>query len=299
MLEAVGYPSLDALIDATVPEVIRRREPLDLPSPLDEPAALAEIRALANQNKPLPCYLGLGYHSCHTPPVILRNILENPGWYTAYTPYQAELAQGRLEALLNFQTMVADLTGMEISNASLLDESTAAAEAMAMAHGVKGAGDKFFVADNVHPQTISLLRTRAEPLGLSIVSGPWTEAALDASYFGALVQYPATDGRIDDYGDLAARIHAIGGTFVVATDLLALTLIKPPGEFGADIVVGSSQRFGVPLGYGGPHAAFLACHEEYKRLLPGRIIQLLARLAPAGRRGQETGRGGGRRAGST
>jgi glycine dehydrogenase len=274
MLEAVGYPSLDALIDATVPEVIRRREPLDLPAPLDELAALAEIRVLANQNKPQPCYLGMGYHSCHTPPVILRNILENPGWYTAYTPYQAELAQGRLEALLNFQTMVADLTGMEISNASLLDESTAAAEAMAMAHGVKGAGDKFFVADNVHPQTISLLRTRAEPLGLSIVSGPWTEAALDASYFGALVQYPATDGRIDDYGDLAARIHAIGGTFVVATDLLALTLIKPPGEFGADIVVGSSQRFGVPLGYGGPHAAFLATKDDHKRRLPGRLIGL-------------------------
>jgi len=274
MLEAVGYPSLDALIDATVPEVIRRREPLNLPTPLDEPAALAEIRALANQNMPLPCYLGMGYHSCHTPPVILRNILENPGWYTAYTPYQAELAQGRLEALLNFQTMVADLTGMEISNASLLDESTAAAEAMAMAHGAKGAGDKFFVADNVHPQTISLLRTRAEPLGFSIISGPWAEAALDASYFGALVQYPATDGRIDDYGDLAARIHAIGGTFVVATDLLALTLIKPPGEFGADIVVGSSQRFGVPLGYGGPHAAFLATKDDHKRRLPGRLIGL-------------------------
>jgi glycine dehydrogenase len=274
MLAALGYPSLDSLIDATVPEVIRRREPLNLPPALDEPAALAEIRALARQNKPQPCYLGMGYHNCHVPPVILRNILENPGWYTAYTPYQAELAQGRLEALLNFQTMVADLTGMEISNASLLDESTAAAEAMAMAHGVKGSGDKFFVADNVHPQTISLLRTRAEPLGLSIVSGPWTDARLDASYFGALVQYPATDGKIDDYGDFAARIHAAGGTFVVATDLLALTLLKPPGEFGADIVVGSAQRFGVPLGYGGPHAAFLATKDDHKRRLPGRLIGL-------------------------
>ena len=274
MLAAVGYPSLDSLIDATVPEVIRRREPLNLPPALDEPAALAEIRALARQNKPQQCYLGMGYHNCHVPPVILRNILENPGWYTAYTPYQAELAQGRLEALLNFQTMVADLTGMEISNASLLDESTAAAEAMAMAHGVKGSGDKFFVADNVHPQTISLLRTRAEPLGLSIVSGPWTDARLDASYFGALVQYPATDGKIDDYGDFAARIHAAGGTFVVATDLLALTLLKPPGEFGADIVVGSAQRFGVPLGYGGPHAAFLATKDDHKRRLPGRLIGL-------------------------
>ena len=274
MLAAVGYPSLDSLIDATVPEVIRRREPLNLPPALDEPAALEEIRGLASQNKLQPCYLGMGYHNCHVPPVILRNVLENPGWYTAYTPYQAELAQGRLEALLNFQTMVADLTGMEISNASLLDESTAAAEAMAMAHGVKGAGDKFFVADNVHPQTISLLQTRAEPLGLSIVSGPWTDAPLDASYFGALVQYPGTDGKIDDYGDLAARIHAAGGTFVVATDLLALTLLKPPGDFGADIVVGSAQRFGVPLGYGGPHAAFLATKDDHKRRLPGRLIGL-------------------------
>jgi glycine dehydrogenase len=272
MLAAIGSPSLDALIDATVPESIRRREPLDLPAPLDEHAALAEIRALAARNKIQPSYLGMGYSNCHTPPVILRNILENPGWYTAYTPYQAELAQGRLEALLNFQTMVADLTGMEISNASLLDESTAAAEAMAMAHGIKGKGEKFFVADNVHPQTISLLRTRAEPLGIEIVTGPWSDAALDQSYFGALVQYPASDGQIDDYGDFAARVHAIGGTFVVATDLLALTLIKPPGEFGADIVVGSAQRFGVPLGYGGPHAAFLATSDEHKRRLPGRLI---------------------------
>ena len=272
MLETIGSPDLDALIDATVPESIRRREPLDLPAPLDEHAALAEIRRLAAQNKIRPSYIGMGYSNCHTPPVILRNILENPGWYTAYTPYQAELAQGRLEALLNFQTMVTDLTGMEISNASLLDESTAAAEAMAMAHGIKGKGEKFFVADNVHPQTISLLRTRAEPLGIEIVIGPWSDAALDQSYFGALVQYPATDGKIDDYGDFSARVHAIGGTFVVATDLLALTLLKPPGEFGADIVVGSAQRFGVPLGYGGPHAAFLATSDEHKRRLPGRLI---------------------------
>ena len=274
MLAAIGSPSLDALIDATIPETIRRREPLDLPAPLDEHGALAEIRSLASQNKIQPSYIGMGYSGCHTPPVVLRNILENPGWYTAYTPYQAELAQGRLEALLNFQTMVADLTGMEISNASLLDESTAAAEAMAMAHGIKGKGDKFFVADNVHPQTISLLRTRAEPLGIEIVTGPWSDAALDQSCFGALVQYPATDGKIDDYGDFAVRVHAVGGAFVVATDLLALTLIKPPGEFGADIVVGSAQRFGVPLGYGGPHAAFLATKDDHKRRLPGRLIGL-------------------------
>jgi glycine dehydrogenase len=272
MLGTIGCSSLDALIDATIPEAIRRREPLDLPAPLDEPAALAEIRELAEQNKPQPSYLGMGYHHCHTPPVILRNILENPGWYTAYTPYQAEIAQGRLEALLNFQTVVTDLTGLPIANASLLDESTAAAEAMAMAHGIKGSGDKFFVADNVHPQTISLLHTRAAPLGIGIVTGPWREAALDASFFGALVQYPATDGAIDDYGDFAARVHGAGGTLVVAADLLALTLLKPPGEFGADIVVGSAQRFGVPMGYGGPHAAFLATSEEHKRRLPGRLI---------------------------
>ena len=272
MLEVVGAQSLDSLIDSTVPETIRRREPLHLPAPVDEPAALAEIRALAGKNKPLPCYIGMGYSNCHTPPVLLRNILENPGWYTAYTPYQAELAQGRLEALLNFQTMVTDLTGMEISNASLLDESTAAAEAMAMAHGIKGSGSKFFVADNVHPQTISLLRTRAKPLGFEIVTGSWREAPLDQSFFGALVQYPATDGQIDDYGGFAAQVHKAGATFVVATDLLALTLIKPPGEFGADIVVGSAQRFGVPLGYGGPHAAFLATSDEHKRRLPGRLI---------------------------
>jgi glycine dehydrogenase len=272
MLDLLGCGSLDALIDATVPESIRRRTPLDLPAPLDEHAALAEIRQLAEANEVRTCYLGMGYHNCHTPPVILRNILENPGWYTAYTPYQAELAQGRLEALLNFQTMVTDLTGMEISNASLLDESTAAAEAMAMAHGIKGSGDKFFVADNVHPQTIALLRTRAEPLGWEIVVGPWRDAVLDPSFFGALVQYPATDGVIDSYADFAPRVHAIGGAFVVAADLLALTMIKPPGEFGADIVVGSAQRFGVPLGYGGPHAAYLATSDEHKRRLPGRLI---------------------------
>lgn len=274
MLEVVGASALEELIDETVPESIRRRTPLDLPEPLDEHAALAEIRTLASRNKIQSTYIGMGYSNCHTPPVILRNIFENPGWYTAYTPYQAEIAQGRLEALLNFQTMVSDLTGMEISNASLLDESTASAEAMAMAHGIKGKGEKFFVADNVHPQTIALLRTRSEPLGIEIVTGPWTEAAFSEDFFGALVQYPATDGKIDDYGDFAARIHAIGGTFIVAADLLALTLLKPPGEFGADIVVGSAQRFGVPLGYGGPHAAFLATKNDHKRRLPGRLIGL-------------------------
>jgi glycine dehydrogenase len=274
MLAAVGCTSLDELIDSTVPESIRLRRPLDLPAPLDEHEALSAIRALAEANTIRPSYLGMGYHNCHTPPVILRNILENPGWYTAYTPYQAELAQGRLEALLNFQTMVTDLTGMEIANASLLDESTAAAEAMAMAHGAKGGGHRFFVADNVHPQTISLLRTRAEPLGFEIVTGPWSDAALDADFFGALVQYPASDGLIEDYSAFADRVHAAGGLLIVAADLLALTLIRPPGEFGADIVVGSAQRFGVPMGFGGPHAAFLATRDAHKRRLPGRLIGL-------------------------
>ncbi len=272
MLDTVGCDSLDALTDRTVPESIRRREPLHLPEPLDEHAALAEIRNYAEANTTARCYLGMGYHPCHTPPVILRNILENPGWYTAYTPYQAELAQGRLEALLNFQTMISDLTGMEIANASLLDESTAAAEAMAMAHGIKGSGDKFFVADNVHPQTLSLLRTRAEPLGWEIVSAPWCDAKLDESFFGALVQYPATDGKIEDYTEFVAQVHAQKALFIASADPLALALIKPPGEFGADIVVGSTQRFGVPMGYGGPHAAYLATRDEYKRRMPGRLV---------------------------
>ncbi len=274
MLSVIGCGGLDELIDSTVPASIRRHEPLDLPAATSEHDALAEIAALAAENQPLPCHIGMGYHNCHTPPVILRNILENPGWYTAYTPYQAELAQGRLEALLNFQTMVADLTGLDIANASLLDESTAAAEAMTMAHGIRGSGSKFFVADNVHPQTISLLRTRAEPLGFEIVTGPWREQAFDAATFGALVQYPATDGAIEDYSALADRVHAIGGVLVVAADLLALTVIKPPGEFGADIAVGSAQRFGVPFGYGGPHAAYMAARDEHKRRLPGRLIGL-------------------------
>ena len=272
MLDAIGCASLDALIDATVPESIRRRAPLDLPAPTDEPGALAEIRAYADANKPARSYIGMGYSNCHTPPVILRNILENPGWYTAYTPYQAEIAQGRLEALLNFQTMVTDLTALDIANASLLDESTAAAEAMAMAHGTKGSGDKFFVADNVHPQTVSLLRTRAEPLGWHIVTGPWRDAVLDDSFFGALVQYPATDGGIENYAEFAGHVHAVGGLFVVAADLLALALLRPPGEFGADIAVGSAQRFGVPMGYGGPHAAYLATRDAHKRRMPGRLI---------------------------
>jgi len=272
MLQAVGCSSLDELIAATVPSSIRLGRALNLPEPLDEPEALAEIHGLAAENVLRRSLIGMGYYDCHTPAVIQRNILENPGWYTAYTPYQAELAQGRLEALLNFQTMVTDLTGMQISNASLLDESTAAAEAMAMAYDIKDDRNKFFVADNVHPQTISLLRTRAEPLGVEIVTGLWQEAPGGTDFFGAMVQYPATDGAAEDYAEFAARLHKAGTLFIVATDLLALTLLRPPGEFGADIVVGSAQRFGVPMGYGGPHAAFLSTREEHKRRLPGRLI---------------------------
>lgn len=272
MLRVVGVSTLDDLIARTVPPAIRLHAPLVLPEPPDEPGALEEIRKLAEKNTLRRSLLGMGYHPCHVPPVIQRNVLENPGWYTAYTPYQAEIAQGRLEALLNFQTMVTDLTGMEIANSSLLDESTAAAEAMTMAHGIKGSGHQFFAADNVHPQTLALLRTRAAPLGFEIITGPWREAKISPNCFGALVQYPASDGALEDYADFAARVQEAGAVFVVAADILALTLLKPPGEFGADIVVGSTQRFGVPMGYGGPHAAFLATKDEHKRRLPGRLI---------------------------
>lgn len=272
MLECIGADTLDALIDATVPESIRLRNPLELPPAASEATALAEIKSLASRNKISRTYLGTGYYDCHTPPVILRNILENPGWYTAYTPYQAEIAQGRLEALLNFQTMITDLTGLDVANASLLDEATAAAEAMSLAHGSKPSAHRFFVADNIHPQTLSLLKTRGEPLGFEIVSGPWASANLDESFFGALVQYPATDGAIEDYTDFADRVHQAGAIFVIAADILALTVLRPPGAFGADMAIGSTQRFGVPLGYGGPHAAYMAVKDALKRRLPGRLI---------------------------
>ena len=272
MLECIGEDTLDSLIDATVPESIRLRRRLHLPPAANETAALAEIKALASKNKISRTYLGTGYYGCHTPPVILRNILENPGWYTAYTPYQAEISQGRLEALLNFQTMITDLTGLDVANASLLDEATAAAEAMSLAHGSKPTAHRFFVADNVHPQMLSLLKTRGEPLGFEIVSGPWASAALDESFFGALVQYPATDGAIEDYTSFAQRAYHAGAVFIVAADVLALTVLRPPGEFGADIAIGSTQRFGVPLGYGGPHAAYMAVKDSLKRRLPGRLI---------------------------
>ncbi len=275
MLAAVGYPSLDALIDATVPASIRLEKPLTLPAPLNESAALAELRSIASLNKVFRNYIGQGYYGTLTPPVIQRAILENPGWYTAYTPYQAEIAQGRLEALLNFQTLVTDLTGLDIANASLLDEATAAAEAMMLCHRAKDAdGGVFFVSERCHPQTIDLVKTRAKPLGIAVQVGD--HAALDVSatagLFGVLVQYPDTRGDIHDFADLFARVHAAGGFCVVATDLLALTLLRAPGEFGADVAVGSAQRFGVPLGGGGPHAGFFATRDALKRQMPGRLV---------------------------
>ena len=270
MCAAIGAPSLDALIDETVPSAIRLQRDLNLPAARSEEEALAELKAIMAENQIATNHIGMGIYGTHTPAVIRRNILENPGWYTAYTPYQAEIAQGRLEALLNFQTMVCDLTGMQISNASLLDESTAAAEAMALCQDIKG-GDAIFVADHVHPQTLAVLQTRAEPLGIRILTGSAEEGPQEP-VFAALFQYPATDGSICDLEKLVTRTHASGALAVVATDLLALTLLKPPGECGADVVIGSSQRFGVAPGFGGPHAAFLATRDEHKRRLPGRLV---------------------------
>jgi glycine dehydrogenase len=280
MLGLLGLDSLSALVRETVPEAIRLQAPLTLSSipaerRLGERETLEALRRLAEQNQVFRSFLGMGYHDCIVPGVIQRNILENPGWYTQYTPYQAEISQGRLEALLNYQTMIADLTGLPMSNASLLDEGTAAAEAMHMCRALAD-DDKtiFFVADDCHPQTIQVVRTRAEAIGVELRVGAVGSIAEPdlAGVFGLLVQYPATDGRIVDYAPLVEKAHAAGALVVVAADLLALTLLRPPGEFGADIAVGSAQRFGVPLGYGGPHAAFLATKDEHKRQLPGRVI---------------------------
>jgi glycine cleavage system P protein (glycine dehydrogenase) len=274
MLRALGRASLDDLMSETVPAGIRLDRPLALPAPASEPEVLAELEAKAAGNRVLRSFIGMGYHDCTTPGVILRNVLENPGWYTQYTPYQAEIAQGRLEALLTFQTVVADLTRLPLANASLLDEATAAAEAMTLCRAVASSGrDVFRVDEGCHPQTIAVVRTRAEPLGIRVRVGHVEPPALaDPRLFGILVQYPSTDGVVRDYAELAERAHAAGALLVVATDLLALTLLRPPGEFGADVAVGSAQRFGVPLGYGGPHAAFFAVREEHKRHLPGRLV---------------------------
>ena len=273
MLAELGCATLDELATAVVPADIRLVGALDLPPPLSESEALARLRELAERNVVARSYLGMGYYGTITPPALRRNLLENPGWYTAYTPYQPEIAQGRLEALLNFQTMVCDLTAMEIANASLLDEATAAAEAMAMAcNAARGNRTTFVIAANCHPQTIAVVRTRATPLDLRIVVAAPAEMEFDDDTFGVLLQYPATDGAVCNYGDIIAAVHDAGALAVVATDLLALCLLKPPGEWDADIVIGSSQRFGVPMGYGGPHAAFLATRDALKRRLPGRLV---------------------------
>jgi glycine dehydrogenase len=274
MLATVGYSTLDDLIDATIPEAIRLRRPLAIHAARSEHEALAGLRAIARKNRIFRSYLGYGYSDTFTPPVIQRNILENPGWYTAYTPYQAEIAQGRLEALLNFQTMVIDLTGLEIANASLLDEGTAAAEAMFLAFQARGSSDRntFFVDARCHPQTIDVVRTRAHARGIATTVGDAATASFEQGVFGALLSYPTTDGAVLDYREVADRVHAAGALVVVATDLMSLVLLTPPGEWGADVCVGNTQRFGVPLGYGGPHAAFFATRDEFKRTLPGRII---------------------------
>ncbi len=272
MLHTIGRDSLEALTDAIVPASIKSAAPLALPEAITEVEALAKIRAIADKNQVFRSFIGQGYYGTHTPNVILRNILENPAWYTAYTPYQAEISQGRMEALINFQTMCADLTGMEIANASLLDEGTAAAEAMTLAkRSAKSKSNLFYVSNGVHPQTIEVLRTRAEPMGIELLIGNDADA-LTADCFGVLLQYPNTFGGIGDYKALADAVHARNGLVAVATDLLALTLIAAPGEWGADIVVGNTQRFGVPFGFGGPHAAFMACRDGYKRSMPGRLI---------------------------
>src|SRR5213592_749821 len=272
MLGEVGFENLDALIDAAVPKNIRLNRELNLPEAKSETEALAELRAIANKNKIVRSFIGAGYHGCITPPVIQRNFLENPGWYTAYTPYQAEIAQGRLEALLNFQQMIIDLTALDIANASLLDEATAAAEAMALCHAVVPNRNTFFVAYDCHPQTIAVVQTRAKPLGIEIKIGDHSNFEFDETVFGALIQYPATDGAIYDYSDLVSRVHDAGALVTVAADILALTLLKPPGEFGADVAVGNTQRFGVPLGFGGPHAAYFATRDGFKRHMPGRLV---------------------------
>ncbi len=274
MLATLGYGSLDELTDALVPPDIRLTRPLDLGAPRGEHELIGELLGIARHNDVFRSFLGMGYHDCITPPVIQRNVLENPGWYTQYTPYQPEISQGRLEALLNFQTLVADLTALPLANASLLDEATAAAEAMTMCLAAsRVAARRFFVADDCHPQTIAVVRTRARALGIDVEVGPLDGLDLAARpAFAVLAQYPATDGRIRDLGPIAAVAHAAGAWLVVAADLLALVLLRAPGELGADVAVGSAQRFGVPLGYGGPHAAFLAARDEFKRLLPGRVV---------------------------
>ena len=274
MLQTIGYDSLDSFIDTVIPAGIRLQQRMALPAPISEYEALRELRDIAQQNRVARSYLGMGYHDCITPSVIQRKILENPSWYTAYTPYQAEISQGRLEALLNFQTVMIDLTGLPIANASLLDEATAAAEAMSMSHAVRGraGGSKFFVSHLCHPQTIDVVATRARARGWQVVVGDHDTFEFTDDVFGALLQYPTTDGGVLDYRAFVEKAHAANAIVTVAADVLSLCLLTPPGEWGADVVVGNTQRLGVPMGYGGPHAAFLATRDDYKRHLPGRII---------------------------
>ncbi len=273
MLKVIGVADRQELIDAVLPTSIARTAPMRLPAAVGEQAALAELRTIASKNRVMRTFIGQGYYGCHTPGVIQRNILENPAWYTAYTPYQAEISQGRMEALVNFQTMVCDLTAMDIANASMLDEATSAAEAVMLARRVsKCNSDVVLVSGDCHPQTIEVIRTRCEPLGYVVVVGDVFDEISSHTYFAVVVQYPATTGEVRSFAGLADQVHANGGLLIAASDLLALTLLTPPGEWGADIVVGNSQRFGVPMGGGGPHAAFLACRDAHKRSIPGRLV---------------------------
>nr|HPN22825.1 glycine dehydrogenase [Tenuifilaceae bacterium] len=278
MLKVVGVSSIDELIDQTVPKNIRLKQPLNLPAPLSEYDYLGKIKGMASKNKLFKTYIGMGYYGTVTPSVILRNVFENPGWYTSYTPYQAEISQGRLEALLNYQTMVIDLTGMQIANASLLDEATAAAEAMVMMlnlrsrDAVKAGKNVVFVDKDVFPQTLDVITTRCAPLGVEVVTGCYSDYVYTGREFGAIIQYPSAKGTVRDYSAFVAKTHEAGALVAVAADLLSLALLTPPGEWGADIVFGTTQRFGVPMAFGGPHAAYFACKDEFKRSMPGRII---------------------------
>ena len=278
MLATIGASNLEELISKTIPDAIRIKTDLEVPAAISEYEYLSELKKVAAKNKVFKSYIGQGYYDTITPSVILRNLFENPGWYTQYTPYQAEIAQGRLESLLNFQTMVCDLTAMPVANASLLDEGTAAAEGMAMLFNHKNknhdhiTAPKFFVDEKIFGQTKDVLITRAAPIGIELVFGNYKNATFDELYFGAIVQYPDCDGAVVDYRKFIEKVHAANALVIMATDLLALTLLTPPGELGADVAIGSSQRFGVPMGFGGPHAAFFATKDEFKRTIPGRII---------------------------
>ncbi|MEI7958145.1 MAG: glycine dehydrogenase (aminomethyl-transferring), partial [Verrucomicrobiota bacterium] len=274
MLSSLGFDSLDALVGTAVPAGIRLPSPLNLPAAKSEHAALEELRGVAAKNQLFRSHIGMGYYGCITPPVISRNILCNPGWYTAYTPYQAEISQGRLEALLNFQTMVVDLTGMDIANASMLDEGTAAAEAMGLCRTLRkdDQANTIFISNQCHPQTIAVVQTRAAALGIHVVVGDAAACDFSEKTFAVLLQVPGTDGTIVDPGAVIEKAHSHGAMVIVAADLLALTLLKSPGEMGADVAVGTTQRFGVPMGYGGPHAAYFATRDAFKRAMPGRLV---------------------------